>query len=128
MPLKLNPICHCQQKQLFPFGSICVKTNMHRASKKKRETLPFLFLMDQFLSHSNSFLWTQKHHYPAVLDRRPKFYGRSRRFKTYGYGYGGRSLSPFLRPKVFFVISLVFFSKMEAETCFSLHRCHLIFN
>ena len=23
----------------------------------------------------------------AVLDRRPKFYGQSRRFKTYGYGY-----------------------------------------
>ena len=35
-----------------------------------------------------------------VLDRRPKVYGRSRRFKTYGYGYGGRSLRPFLRPKV----------------------------
>ena len=27
----------------------------------------------------------------AVLDQRLKFYGRSRRFKTYGYGYGGRS-------------------------------------
>ena len=35
----------------------------------------------------------------SVLDRRPKFYGRSRRFYTYGYGYGGRSLRTFLRPK-----------------------------
>ena len=26
---------------------------------------------------------------PTVLDRRPKFYGHSQRFKTYGYGYGG---------------------------------------
>ena len=40
----------------------------------------------------------------AVLDRRPKFYGRSRRFQTYGYGYGGRSLRPFLRPKVLLVV------------------------
>ena len=48
----------------------------------------------------------------AVLDQRPKFYGRSRRFKT--YGYGGRSLRPFLRPKVLLVVFLVF-SKMEAE-------------
>ena len=48
-------------------------------------------------------------HTKAVLDRRPKFYGRSRRFKTYGYGYGGRSLRPFLRPKVLFVVFLFFF-------------------
>ena len=32
----------------------------------------------------------------TVLDRRLKFYGRSRRFKT--YGYGGQSLRPFLLP------------------------------
>ena len=50
----------------------------------------------------------------AVLDQRPKFYGGSRRFKTYGYGYGGRSLRQFLRPKVLLVV----FSKMEAEMCF----------
>ena len=43
----------------------------------------------------------------AVLDRRPKFYGHSRRFSTYGYGYGGRSLRPFLRPKVLLVVFLV---------------------
>ena len=49
-----------------------------------------------------------------VLDRRPKFYGRSRRFKTYGYNYGGRSLRLFLRPKVLFVVFLDF-SEMEAE-------------
>ena len=47
-----------------------------------------------------------------MLDRRPKFYGRSRRFRT--YGYGGRSLRQFLRPKVLLVV----FSKMEAEMCF----------
>ena len=34
---------------------------------------------------------------PAVLDRRPKFYGRSRRFQT--QGYGGRSFRPLLRPQ-----------------------------
>ena len=50
----------------------------------------------------------------AVLDRRPEFYGRSRRFKTYGYGYSGRSLRQFLRPKVLLAV----FSKMEAEMCF----------
>ena len=50
----------------------------------------------------------------AVLDRRPKFYGRSRRFNTYGYGYGGRSLRPYLRPKVLFVVFLLF-SKIEAK-------------
>ena len=55
----------------------------------------------------------------AVLDRRPKFYGRSRRFNT--YGYGGRSLRPFLRPKVLFVVFLVFFkieAGMQAFLCF----------
>ena len=51
----------------------------------------------------------------TVLDRRPKFYGRSRRFKTYGYGYGGRSLRPFLRPKVLFVVFLVFFPKWRLK-------------
>ena len=45
--------------------------------------------------------------FPSVLDQRPKFYDRSRRFKT--YGYGGRSLRPFLRPKVLFIVFLVFF-------------------
>ena len=55
----------------------------------------------------------------AAFDQRPKFYGRSRRFKTYGYRYGGRSLRPFLQPKVVLVVFLVF-SKMEAEMCFSL--------
>ena len=34
---------------------------------------------------------------------------------------------PFLRPKVLLVVFLVF-SKMEAEICFSLHRCHLRLN
>ena len=48
----------------------------------------------------------------AVLDQRLKFYGRSRRFKT--YGCGGRSLRPFLRQKVLLVVFLVF-SKMETE-------------
>ena len=43
----------------------------------------------------------------SVLDRRPKFYGRSWRFQT--YGYGGRSLRPFLRPKVLLVVFLAFF-------------------
>ena len=64
----------------------------------------------------------------AVLDRRPKFYGCSRRFKTYGYGYGGRSLRPFLRPKVLFVVFLVFFQNggwNASFLVFSLHRCHL---
>ena len=60
----------------------------------------------------------------SVLDRRPKVYGRSRRFRTYGYGYGGRSFRLFLRPKVLFVIFLLF-SKIEAEMCFLLDRCHL---
>ena len=64
----------------------------------------------------------------AVLDRRPKFYGRSRRFRTYGYGYSGRSFRPFLRPQEKFEFFVVF-SKMEAEMkvlfCFSLHRCHM---
>ena len=50
-----------------------------------------------------------------VLDRRPKFYSLSRRFRTYGYGNSGRSLRQFLRPKVLFVVFLSFFSKMEAE-------------
>ena len=68
---------------------------------------------------------TESFVFAVVLDQRLKFYGRSRRFKTYGYGYGGQSLRPFLRPKVFLLVSLVFFSKMEAEMCFSLHRCHL---
>ena len=40
----------------------------------------------------------------SVLDQRPKFYGRSRRFQT--YGYGGRSLRPNLRPKVLIVVKL----------------------
>ena len=40
----------------------------------------------------------------TVLDQRPKFYGRSRRFKNYGYGYGGQSLRPFIRPKVLFLV------------------------
>jgi hypothetical protein len=40
----------------------------------------------------------------SVLDQRPKFYGRNRRFKTYTYGYDGQSLRPFLRPKVLFVV------------------------
>ena len=62
----------------------------------------------------------------TVLDRRPKFYGRSRRFKTYGYGYGGRSLRPFLGPKVFWKFSYFFFSKIEAKMCSLLHRCHKI--
>ena len=42
-----------------------------------------------------------------VLDLRPNFYDRSWRFKTYRYGYGGRSLRPFLRPKVLLVVFLV---------------------
>ena len=61
-----------------------------------------------------------------VLDRRPKVYGRSQRFKT--YGYGGRSLRKFLRPKVLFVFFLVFFQNggWHADfLCFSLHKCHL---
>ena len=56
-----------------------------------------------FHSENNSYLWK------VLLDQRPKFYRRSRRFKTYGYGYGGQSLRPFLRPKVLFVVFLVFF-------------------
>ena len=59
-----------------------------------------------------------------VLEQRPKFYSRSRRFRTYSYGYGGQSLRPFLQPKVFLVVFLGS-SKMGAEMCFSLHRCHL---
>ena len=74
-----------------------------------------------FHSENNSYLWK------VLLDQRPKFYRRSRRFKTYGYGYGGQSLRLFLRPKVLFVVFLVF-SKMEAEMCFSSHRCHLRLN
>ena len=54
----------------------------------------------------------------AVLDRRPKVYGRSRRFETYGYGYGGRSLRPFLRPKVLFVIFFGFFPKWRPKCVF----------
>jgi hypothetical protein len=40
----------------------------------------------------------------SVLDTRPKFYSRNRRFKTYAYGYGGQSLRPFLQPKDLFVV------------------------
>ena len=60
----------------------------------------------------------------SVLDPTPKFYGRSRRFKTYGYGYGGRSLRPFLWPKVL----LVFFFFQKAEMYSSFHRCHFRWN
>ena len=59
----------------------------------------------------------------TVLDRRLKVYGRSRRFRT--YGYGGRSLRPFLRLKVF-IGSFPRFFQMEAEICFSLHMCHTV--
>jgi hypothetical protein len=60
----------------------------------------------------------------TVFDLRPKFYGRSHRFKICGYGYGGGSLRPFLQSKVLLAVFLVF-SKMEAEMCFSLHKCQL---
>ena len=56
--------------------------------------------------------------FETVLDRRPKFFHRSRRFKTYCYGYSGQSLRPFLWPKVLIVILLGFFSKMEAQCVF----------
>ena len=39
----------------------------------------------------------------SVLNQRPKFYGHSRRFKTFGYGYDGRSFTVpnvWLQPKV----------------------------
>ena len=52
----------------------------------------------------------------AVLDQRPKFYGSSRRFRT--YGYGGRSLRPFLRPKVLLVVFLVFYPKWRLKCVF----------
>ena len=53
---------------------------------------------------------------PPVLDRRPKVYGRSRRFKT--YGYDGRSFRKFLRPKVLFVVFLGFFPKWRLTCSF----------
>ena len=70
-----------------------------------------LLVNNQLNSWSNSSLW-------PVLDRRPKVYGRSRRFRTYGYGYGGRSLRPFLRPKVLFVVFLGLFPKWRLISSF----------
>ena len=63
-------------------------------------------------------LWCSKilEYYYPVLDQRLKFYGRSRRFKTYSYGYGGRSLRPFLRPKILVVVFLVFFTKWRLKS------------
>ena len=61
-----------------------------------------------------------------VLDQRPKFY--SQRFKTYGYGYGGWSLRPFLRPKVLFVVFLVFFQNGGWNVFFITQVCHLRLN
>ena len=49
----------------------------------------------------------------SVMDQKPKFYGRNRRFKT--YGYGGPSLRPILLPKVLFVVFLVFFPKWRLK-------------
>ena len=68
-------------------------------------TLKTCFESKKFLSwaeKSGSSLFSN-----AVLYQRPKFYGRSRRFKT--YGYGGWSFRQFLRPKVLLVVFLFFF-------------------
>ena len=63
--------------------------------------------------------------YMTVLDRRTKFYGRSRRFMTYGFGYGAGSLRPFLRPKVLLVVFSLFPKNRGLNVFFSLNRCHL---
>ena len=44
-----------------------------------------------------------------VLDQRPKSTAVAEDLRPYGYGYGGRSLRPFLRRKVLFVVFLGFF-------------------
>ena len=69
-------------------------------------------------------IWTLQICIKPVLDWRPKFYGRSRSFRTYGDGYGGRSLRPFLRLKVFIGIFPRFFQNVGWNV-FLLHRCHL---
>ena len=92
---------------------------------EEKNAVPLIFKQFWSRSYLNKFdrLTPQDIYYiQAVLDQRPKFYGRSRRFMT--YGYGGRSLRPHLLPKVLLIV----FPKMEAEMCFSLHRCHLRLN
>ena len=78
----------CHREQLL--NIIC----MLGLFEKKR--LTFAITTPQLFANCEHF-WSCS--WIPVLDRRPKFYGHSRRFKT--YGHGSWSLSPFLRPKVF---------------------------
>ena len=109
--------------QLLPYSALKGKDFLF-VELLRKATFFFSFLQLHMSCHAQSQLNSgvkikvgklkRKFYWLPVLDRRPKFYGRSRRFQTYGYGYGGRSLRPNLRPKVLFVVFLVF-SKMEAE-------------
>ena len=100
-------LCMYSKLSVLSFSSdrLVTKTNTNCHQKflllfhcKKRRSQAVLF----------SFCYKNDDKKP-VLDQKPKFYSRSRRFKTYGYGYGGRSLRPFLQPKVLSVVFLVFF-------------------
>ena len=75
-------ICHAEN---YPKPAFSKAKNEFNGLHTTSLVLPGLLLTD-------ALPW------PSVLDGRLKFYGRSRRFKTYGYSYGGRSLRPFLRP------------------------------
>ena len=70
----------------------------------------FFFFLFTFFPFSPSFFFCSKGFFLC----RTSFF-RSRRFKTYGYGYGGRSLRLFLRPKILFVVFLFFFPKWRLK-------------
>ena len=77
---------------------------VQKSANKWFSKLQFLKLLGPRSNwYKKTFIWR------SVLDRRLNFYGRSRRFRTYGYGYGGRSFLPFLRPKVYIGIFPRFF-------------------